>query len=86
MTYENKPGTGALFKNDKKGNDKAPDYRGPIYERIDGDVVERQISAWLRKSKSGQSYMSLQVKDKFVPSQAQAAPAKDDDFDDKIPF
>jgi len=26
--YEQKEGQGSLFRNDKKGNEKAPDYRG----------------------------------------------------------
>lgn len=57
MTYETKEATGALFKNDKKGNDRAPDYRGNC--KIDGRELE--ISAWLKEGKNGK-WMSLSFK------------------------
>lgn len=79
MTYENKPNTGALFKRDKK-SDKAPDYSGPFYGP---GGEEMEIAAWLKKSKAGQTYMSVQVSEKFVREQ----PAEQKrDFDDDIPF
>ena len=64
--YDN-TNTGALFKNDKEGNDKRPDYRGPI--NVDGKDLE--VAAWLRESKSGQKYMSLRVSEKRDPDQTQ---------------
>lgn len=83
MSYENKPGTGALFKNEQKKSDKHPDLRGPFYESIEGETVEREISAWVRKSKKGQTYLSLQVRDKFVPSRTEAP---SEEPNDDIPF
>lgn len=47
--------TGVLFPNDKKGNEKAPDFKGDC--QIDG--VKIQVAAWSRKSKGGQPYISL---------------------------
>jgi uncharacterized protein (DUF736 family) len=59
---------GVLFKNDKGGNDKRPDYRGSAV--IDG--VDLNISAWIKRSqKTGDAYMSLS----FEPKKA-AAPKR----------
>jgi len=38
---------GVLFKNDKQGNDKRPDYRGSCVI----DNVDMNISAWIKASK-----------------------------------
>ena len=46
---------GTLFPNDKKGNEKAPDYTGPF--------ANRRISTW-RQSKGDLKYMSLEISDK----------------------
>lgn len=51
---------GVLFKNDKQGNEKRPDYRGSAVI----NNVDLNISAWIKVSqKSGDKYMSL----KFEP-------------------
>lgn len=52
---EKKELTGGLFKNDKNGNEKAPDYKGNCL--IDGN--EYQISSWINTAKDGSKYMSL---------------------------
>jgi hypothetical protein len=57
--YDNRD-SGALFKNDKRGNEKAPDYTG---EYTDQDGKKRRVAAWVRKSKKGVSYMSLKFSD-----------------------
>lgn len=44
---------GVLFPNDKKGNDKAPDFSGPLDRHPD-----YRIAAW-KKEKDGRKYMSL---------------------------
>ena len=89
---------GVLFKNDKEGNEKRPDYKGSI--NVGG--VDYWLSAWIRTSKAGSKYMSLAVKPKDAarapvqndfdaryPSEPKApavpVPAVDD-FDDEIPF
>ena len=91
MSYENKPGSGALFKRDKKG-ERQPDYSGPYYEQVGDGVVERQIAAWIRKSKKGETYLSIQVTDRFEakrvgPPIEAPKPDKDagKDFDNEIP-
>ena len=58
---ENKNNTGALFKNDKKANDKHPDYKGKAV--VDG--VEKEIAIWVRESKTGTKYFSLMFSEPF---------------------
>lgn len=52
--YDNS-NSGALFANDKKGNEKAPDYKGK--GQVNGKDVE--LAAWVRKSEKGTSYLSI---------------------------
>ena len=74
--------SGALFKNDRKEQEKQPDYKGSL--TVNG--AEYWISAWLNESKSGQKYMGLKVNLK-EQQQAQAAPKNDAvDFGDDVPF
>jgi uncharacterized protein (DUF736 family) len=58
---EAKNNIGILFKNDKKVNDKAPDYKGKCF--IDG--VEKEIAAWIREAKNGSKYLSLQFSEPY---------------------
>ena len=88
MTYDNN-NRGALYKNDKSGNDKRPDYRGEA--KIDGkDLV---VSAWIKvagpESKMpGEKFMSLSFEPKQgAPKKATRAPVMDEsDPNDDIPF
>jgi len=50
---------GVLFKNDRKEEDKHPDYKGSC--EIEG--VEYWISAWIKESQKGK-FMSLSFKPK----------------------
>jgi uncharacterized protein (DUF736 family) len=51
---------GVLFRNDKTGNDKRPDYRGSCVI----NNVDMNVSGWIMTSKkSGDKFMSL----KFEP-------------------
>ena len=52
---------GVLFKNDKQGNERRPDYRGSCVI----NNVDMNISAWIKTSKkSGDKYMSLKFEAK----------------------
>lgn len=89
-------GNGALFKNDKQGVEARPDYTGTakIWDK------EFFLSAWIKKSQSGKTYMSLSFKINEKGSQAQGtqpagqataqptdqAPAASAPVDDDIPF
>jgi hypothetical protein len=63
MAYEQKPNTGAIFKNDKKGNEKAPDYKGSI--NVEGEDLD--IALWLTESKKGEKFFSVKIQEKRKP-------------------
>lgn len=92
MAFENKPGTGILFVNERKKSDNHPDYKGSFYEKVGDRVIERDLAGWKRIGKdSGKPYLSLKVTDKFVPksSHAEASSEKPErqlDPDDPLPF
>lgn len=76
--------SGVLFKNEKDGNEKRPDYKGSA--EIEG--VQYWVSAWIRDGAKGK-FMSMkyEAKEKQQAQQSQAPkPAPVDDFDDGIPF
>ena len=86
MTEYDNSNRGALFKNDKK-NPNWPDYKGSL--NVAG--IDYWLSAWLKKDKNGNTYMSLNVKPKEdKPVDAPAAAPKTtvadsaDDLD--VPF
>lgn len=58
MAFDRKDMTGALFPNDKEGNDKRPDWRGSVL--IEGKTW--YVSAWEQVAQSdGKRYLSLKV-------------------------
>jgi uncharacterized protein (DUF736 family) len=58
MAFEEKDGQGALFKNTKSTNERAPQYRGTC--TIGGKRY--QISAWIKEPKNGgDKFMSLKL-------------------------
>ena len=88
MAYEMKDNTFSLFENDKKGNEKAPDYKGKGL--VSG--VEVRIAVWKRKSQSGIEYLSGAIEEVAKPDMPQPEPqaepevAKDLLDDQGIPF
>lgn len=82
MAYEQKDNSGAIFKNDKKGNDKAPDYRGKIM--VDGK--EKEIALWVKKSNSGISYFSVALKEPYNQAQPESKSSVNNDIKDDLPF
>jgi hypothetical protein len=80
MAYEPKDGSGALFRNDKKGNEARPDYRGDLM--LGGTLYE--VAGWMKEGAKGK-FMSISVKPKEAREVRQDKPqtvAADDD----IPF
>ena len=76
---------GVLFENDKKGNEAAPDYSGPMKQVVESPL-EKRIAGW-RRMKDGKPYMSFNVSDKQggtedrkIPDPSKALP------EDDIPF
>lgn len=89
MAYEQKPNTGALFRNDKREKDTHAHARGDAL--IDG--VAYYVDAWTNTDRNGNKYQSL----KFKRKEQRVAQDRDDprthgtvaddmDDDGPIPF
>lgn len=59
MSYDN-TNTAVIFKNNKKENEKQPDYRGTI--NVDGRELE--ISLWVKEGKAGK-FFSGKIQEPF---------------------
>ena len=81
MAYEQKDGSGALFKNDDKQSETHPDYKGTI--RVGGQ--DYWLSSWIKTSKAGQKYMSLSAQPKEKKAAPPARGVLTEPFDDDIP-
>lgn len=71
---------GALFVNDKKGNEKAPTMTGTVV--ISGH--EYRLAAWSQVSRKGDRYLSISVTDpdNYVP----VAERSEQGVQDDLPF
>lgn len=77
MTEYDNELSGVLFKNDKEGNEKRPDYTGKI--QVEG--TEYRLAAWIKTgSQSGVKFLSLKAS---LPQETAAVGASDeaDDFE-----
>ena len=87
MAYEHKPGSGSMFKNDKKESDNHPDYKGDGMAP-DGTMV--WLDAWIKRPEGKKPFLSVSMKPKDAarqPAPARpAAPKPAPDFEDDIPF
>jgi len=93
MAFEQKPGTGALFRNDKEGNESRPDYKGDLTLES-GEKI--RIAGWLKEGAKGK-FLSLKVdkprddrdavkSDGRGSSRLVAGNRNDYPIDDDIPF
>jgi hypothetical protein len=87
MAFEQKPNTGALFKNDDRTEEnQQPHYRGSF--NVDGR--EFWLSAWLQTSQGGKRYMALALKPNNAAQPkngtAKSAGGGSPPFDDAVPF
>lgn len=57
MAFELKDGSGTLFRNDKDGNDKRPDYRGEL-KLLNGETIK--LAGWIKEGAKGK-FLSLSV-------------------------
>lgn len=73
-------GRGALWKNEKKTNDKQPDFTGSY---VDHDGVGWWLSGWKRKEGDGPRSPAL----KISTQRKDGKPRKgNDDMDNAVPF
>ena len=83
MAFEMKPNTFTLFDNDKKGNDKAPDYRGKGL--FNGEEV--RIAVWKRTGKTGVEYLSGTIEKNEKPAEAPKEEKPiEEELGDALPF
>jgi hypothetical protein len=74
-----------LFKNDKQGNEKRPDYRGEA--TIDGTTW--RLSAWIKTDKNGQKFMAGQIelpKDRTAPARTESTQPEPNEPEGDVPF
>lgn len=82
--YDN-TNTGAIFRNEKKAEDKHPDYTGSL----DVNGVPHYLDGWIRHKKDGSgSFLSVRIKPKgqSQPSRQQSTPKQQQSDDSDIPF
>ena len=81
---ELKNNQGIIFVNDRKIQDKQPDYCGEI--NLEGKSV--RISLWKCKAKTGRPYFSVRVSTGGVKpkEQVKEEPKRDSFVDDEIPW
>lgn len=75
---------GVIFKNDQKGNDKAPMYRGK--GNFEGKNFE--MALWVKKDKNNNSYFTVAFSEPYVRSEETTnnrVISNEDDNDD-LPF
>jgi hypothetical protein len=83
MAYTPKPGSGTLFKNDRKEAETDRDYNGSI---VLPDGTEHWLSGWLKTSqKTGQRFLSVAIGKPKAEKIDRSRPLKDE-LSDEIPW
>ena len=73
---QDKDNSGVLFRNEKKQTDKQPDYTGTVTVMSE----KWRLAGWIKKSKAGQTYLSLAVSPLVVPERPKAKESIGVDF------
>ena len=60
--YQDKDGWGVLFRQAKE-HDKQPDYKGHVVH----NGVKFQLAGWIRESRSGKTYLSVNIQPPYKP-------------------
>lgn len=84
MAFELKNGQGSIFKNDKKTEEKHPDYRGKIKDQFGNDW---DLSLWVKTSEKGVKYFSVSCQTPYVkPTEQTITEQTNDNQPDDLPF
>jgi len=93
MAFEQKPNSGAMFRNDKKNSPNHPDMRGDVHldktflinvmDKSKGSLVKISLSGWSKESAAGKKYLSLSASE---PWEGGAAAPKQSIPDDELPY
>lgn len=94
------PASGVLFANDRKQNDKQPDYTGSL--EIDHETVRDlmnqmnsgvqnpkvNLAGWRKVAKTGKQFLSIRasVMRERQQTSSYQAPLQNNNIDDEIPF
>lgn len=87
MTEYDNRNTGVMFKNDRKTEDKHPDYTGSYYDAEGGEYF---CDAWIKKSaKNGNTFLSFRTKPKTAKTHAKPVVSDRplaEELSDEVPF
>ncbi len=79
MAYEQKPGTGSIFKNDYKKEAKHPDYKG-LFKDENGK--EWSVALWVKEGVKGK-FFSMAMSE---PQPQQKSVQSEHSTNDDLPF
>lgn len=83
-TYEQKPNTFSLFKNEQKTEDKQPDYRGTM---TDASGKKFNISAWVNTAQTtGNKYLGGTISEIEPKQPIQTKPVEAPKESNDLPF
>jgi uncharacterized protein (DUF736 family) len=93
MAFEQKPNSGAMFRNDKKNSPNHPDMRGDVHldrsflmnlmSKNSDQLIKVSLSGWSKESAAGKKYLSLSASE---PWEGGAAAPKAIVADDDLPY
>ena len=93
MAFEQKPNSGAMFRNDKKNSPNHPDMRGDVHldrsflmnlmSKNSDQLIKVSLSGWSKESAAGKKYLSLSASE---PWEGGAAAPKATVADDDLPY
>lgn len=75
MAYTQKENTGVLFKNNKKTDDKQPDYTGNILIGTE----ELRLAGWIKEGKNGK-FLSIKATEQTSKKETTSQDSVDDIF------
>ena len=79
---------GVIFKNDQKGNDKSPSYRG----KGNFKGVDFELACWVKQDKNGNSYFTVAFSEPYKKDEGSSHQRagnnlpNDDDEQSNLPF